>query len=357
MKTVLVTGAAGFIGSHAAEFYANLGYKVIGIDNLSRQRLMGKNIKYAEFNLNYLKQYKNVSFFIRDVQDKTVLNQIFSTNNIDVVIHCAGQPGVPTSIQRPEYDFNSNVLASFNLLEAARISNCDPAMVFCSTNKTFGDSINDIKLTKNKTRYEIDSTSDYKNGVNENFRNDLCEHTPYGVSKLCADHYFQEYGKLYAMKTGVFRMSCIYGTRQLGVEEQGWVAHFIISAFNKNPITIFGDGLQVRDLLYASDLINAFNSFVDKSKDLKGEVFCMGGGINNTISLIEFIDYLNENLEKQYVPIKIKYDNWRQSDQKLYVSNIEKAKKMLNWEPKVNVKQGINKLIKWVSDNRDKLII
>jgi CDP-paratose 2-epimerase len=241
-------------------------------------------------------------------------------------------------------DFEINALGTFNVLEAARKSKNDTAVVYCSTNKVYGENVNQIPLKEEESRYSFDGSS----GVPESLSIDHCEHTPYGVSKLSGDLYTQDYAKLYGMKTGVFRMSCIYGTGQFGNEDQGWVAHFVISTVTGKPLTIYGDGKQVRDVLYATDLVRAYDMFLESS--IKEAVYNTGGGQDNTISLIELLDTLEEITGKRS---KISYSDWRPSDQKVYISDISKAKKELNWEPKVGAEEGLKKLVDWVEDNNN----
>ncbi len=348
MTLIVVTGGGGFIGSHVAEHYAKQKEnEVIIIDNLSRAKLLHKDDKNAMYNWNYLHQYKNIEFFQNDIRDFNFLKNLFNKIEIDAIIHTAGQTAVTTSVTDPKEDFENNLIGTYNILEAVRISKSNPAIVFCSTNKVFGDNVNNCNIEEKETRYVF--TSEYKNGISEKFSTDLCEHTPYGASKFCADVYAQEYGHIYGLKTGVFRMSCIYGTRQFGFEDQGWVAHFVISAILNKKINIYGDGKQVRDLLYVSDLIDANDKFIKNSQKLKHDVFCMGGGKENTLSLLELISILKNKLDKK---INIEFFDWRPSDQKVYISDISKAKQKLNWNPKINPQEGIEKLINWTKKNK-----
>jgi CDP-paratose 2-epimerase len=348
MKNVLITGGGGFIGSHAAEYYANQDNieSVFIIDNLSRDRLLNKNIKFKRYNWDYLHNYRNIRFFENDIRDFKFLKDLLKDFNIDIIIHTAGQTAVTTSVIDPFPDFENNVIGTFNLLEAIRLSNSDPILIFCSTNKVFGSNVNNLNVIEKDSRYIF--TEENTTGISESFNIDLCEHTPYGTSKLCSDLYVQEYGHLYGLKTAVFRMSCIYGPRQFGVEDQGWIAHFVISALTDKKLKIFGDGKQVRDILYISDLIEAYDSFVKKAEKIKHDVFCMGGGINNTLSLLELIEMI---YEESGIEINYEFDNWRPSDQKIYISDISKANKLLNWKPKINPREGVRELIKWTKSN------
>jgi CDP-paratose 2-epimerase len=344
---IIVTGGAGLIGSHAAEFYAQQSHDNVVhiIDNLSRSQLMGKDVPYAFYNWEYLKKnYVNIVLHQADIRDAKYIEMAIKSIQPDIVIHAAGQPGVPTSVARPEYDFTNNVLGTFNILEAIRKTECDPALVYCSTNKVYGENVNYEAVDKLSTRYRFRFLKD---GISEDKSIDLTKRTPYGTSKLCGDLYCQEYANTYGLRTGIFRMSCIYGERQLGVEEQGWVAHFIISALHNKKINIFGDGLQVRDLLYVKDLIKAYNQFAKHASKLKGEVFNMGGGRDFTMSLIEMIKLLAYKLNRE---IEVEYKDWRPSDQVVYISDIAKAVDMLNWEPTTKPSDGIEKVIDWVME-------
>ena len=256
---ILVTGGAGFIGSHVAEYFSEKGYEVIALDNLKRGEILGKNIS-LEHNIEFLNGLSNVSFVKGDIRDFSLLKNL--CKDVDVIIHAAAQVAVTTSLKNPREDFEINAIGTFNVLEAARLSGT--AVVYCSTNKVYGDNVNKIPVVEKNKRYEF-ADDKYKHGVPENFPIDLCEHTPYGCSKLAGDIYVQEYGHVYGLETGVFRMSCIYGERQFGVEDQGWVAWFAIAALLNKPITIYGDGKQVRDVLYVKDLIEAFDAFIESN--------------------------------------------------------------------------------------------
>ena len=342
---ILVTGGAGFIGSHIAEFYAKSGDKVSIIDNLSRQKLLKKEVTDAEYNWNYLSQYDNIEFVKGDIRNVDILNQV--TDDIDVIIHTAGQTAVTSSMTDPRTDFEINALGTFNILESARLSDKKPCVIFCSTNKVYGNNVNKIPVSESKFRYAFKSPN-YRFGIPETFSIDQCEHTPYGCSKLTADLYVQDYAVRQEINAGIFRMSCIYGPRQFGVEDQGWVAWFCIATLLGYPINIYGDGKQVRDVLYISDLISAFNSFIKKKEKLTWGVYNLGGGSDFTLSLIELMDLLQELTDKKS---PILFDKWRPSDQKVYISDIRKAKKELNWEPKISPKTGIGNIVEWIEDN------
>jgi CDP-paratose 2-epimerase len=342
---VLVTGGAGLVGSHSAEFFAttNPKNKVIVLDNLMRSKIFGYDKESVEFNWHYLKKFKNIKRIKGDVRSDKDLARAMG-RGVDVIIHTAGQPGVPSSVRMPLEDFSINAFGTLNVLEAARKKSKDTIVVYCSTNKVYGENVDKIPLLEKEKRYEFKGVV----GVCEEMPTDLTGHTPYGVSKLTGDLYTQEYSRIYKMKTAVFRMSCIYGTRQFGFEDQGWVAWFIIATLFNKPITIYGNGKQVRDMLYVDDLVNAFNRFINS--DLKRGLFNIGGGPKNTISLLEFLDELKALTGNRP---KLKFADWRPSDQKVYITDTTKLEKSLGWKAGITVKEGIGKLTRWVRENED----
>ena len=342
-RRVLVTGGAGFIGSHVAEQFAREGWDVTVVDNLSRAKLLKKPDKNSTFNWDYLCNLPNVKLIRGDVTNPSVA--VEAAAGCSVIVHTAAQTAVTTSVTDPRPDFENNIIATFNVLEAARLAESKPAIVFCSTNKVYGENVNSVGLTEGKKRYAFEEK--FGRGIPETFPIDHCEHTPYGVSKLTGDLYMQDYAHLYGLKIGVFRMSCIYGTRQFGLEDQGWVAWFTIAALLGKKITIYGDGKQVRDVLYVEDLVNAYKAFLDSS--IQHGVWNMGGGPDFTMSLLELLDILEK---KTGVKVDPGFADWRPSDQKVYISNIDKAKKDLGWAPKVRPEEGVEKLIRWVETNK-----
>jgi len=340
---ILVTGGAGLVGSHSAEFFAldNPKNKVIVLDNLMRSQIFGYDKDSVEYNWNYLKKYKNIERIKGDVRnDKDVARAI--GKGVDVVIHTAGQPGVPSSVRMPKVDFSINAFGTLNVLETARKKSKDTIVIYCSTNKVYGENVDKITLLEKEKRYVYKDTM----GVSEEMSTDLTGHTPYGVSKLVGDLYVQEYSHIYKMRTAVFRMSCTYGTRQFGFEDQGWVAWFIIATLFNRPITIYGNGKQVRDMLYADDLVEAYNCFINSK--LERGLFNIGGGPINTISLLEFLDELEVLTGKRP---KVNFADWRPSDQKVYISDTSKLEKTLKWKASTSVKEGIKKLLEWVKAN------
>lgn len=342
-RRILVTGGAGFIGSHVAERYARDGFEVRVLDNLSRARLLKKSDRNSTFNWDYLGRIPGIQLIKGDVTDPTTVEE--AIEGVETVFHTAAQTAVTTSVTDPRQDFENNILGTFNVLDAARRAGTQPSLIFCSTNKVYGANVNGIGIVEGAKRYAFEET--FRRGIPEDFSIDHCEHTPYGVSKLAGDLYMQDFAHLYGLKIGVFRMSCIYGTRQFGLEDQGWVAWFSIAALTGKPITIFGDGKQVRDVLYADDLVEAYRAFLNS--DLKHGVFNMGGGHDFTLSLIELLDIIRA---RTGISPRLAYADWRPSDQKVYVSDIARARSVLGWEPKINPEAGVSRLLAWVEENR-----
>jgi CDP-paratose 2-epimerase len=240
----------------------------------------------------------------------------------EVIFHTAAQVAVTKSLENPVIDFEINARGTLNVLEVART--VDASVIYTSTNKVYGENVNKIPVTEMKSRYQY-ADSKYINGIPEDFPTDLTGHSPYGCSKLSADLYVQDYAYTYGLRTGVFRQSCIYGERQFGVEDQGWVAWFVIATLTDKPITIYGDGKQVRDVLYVKDLVRAFDAFL--SSNLKHEVFNIVGGPENTLSPLELLELLKKNTGKYP---KTLFSSWRMADQRVYVSDISKINRMLD---------------------------
>ena len=338
---VLITGGAGMVGSHAAEYYASRQEEVVVLDNLMRSQLFEYDKKSVEYNWNYLKKYKNIKRIKGDVRDKRDVTAAIG-KGVDLCIHTAGQPGVGLSIKEPIEDFSINAYGTLNVLECLRQRSKEACFIYCSTNKVFGENVDKIKLAEKEKRYIFD----LQTGVREDMTIDMTGHTPYGASKYTGDIYAQEYAHTYGMKTAIFRMSCIYGIRQFGFEDQGWVAHFVISNILKRPITIYGNGKQVRDILYVEDLVAAYDKFF-KSKVRHG-LYNIGGGPDNTTSLLELIEAIEgrTNIKMAY-----SFGDWRPSDQKVYISDITKVSKELDWKPRITPAYGIKLLIDWVKDN------
>jgi CDP-paratose 2-epimerase len=346
-EQVLVTGGAGFVGSHAVEYYDEQGADVTALDNLSRVDTLetaDESRNTAAYNWEYIAQnYPDVKLVEGDIRDDVLMEDVVEGH--DAIVHTAGQVAVTASIQDPRTDFEVNALGTFNVLEAARKADSDPAVVLASTNKVYGDNVNDIPVRESETRYWYDN-HEYDEGIPESLSIDDCEHTPYGVSKLSADLYVQDYAERGEVDAAAFRMSCIYGTRQFGNEDQGWVAHFALSTLRDEPIAIFGDGKQVRDVLYVKDLIRAYDAFLSAPKG-KSSAYNVGGGPDNTASLLEFLDLLEEKTNKR---TDVSLYDWREGDQKVYISDISRAREELNWEPQIDFDEGIERFVNWYNN-------
>ena len=325
-NTALITGGAGFIGTNLVLYLAKNGWQITLLDNLSR--LGTKN------NLDFIK--KNVSgkllkIVIGDVRDKKISKLV----NADVVFHLAGQTAVTTSVVNPAHDFDVNAFGTFNMLEAVRAKNPKAVFIYPSTNKVYG-SLDHL------------TPKDFKQGVNESMNLDF--HSPYGVSKGVADAYTKDYARIYNLSTVVFRQSCIYGLYQLGVEDQGWVAHIGAKAMFKKHVNIFGDGNQVRDLLFVDDLIEAYMASIKNIKKVSGQVFNIGGGVKNALSVNDYLDFLKTNTNKKLLTRHFKV---RPGDQEYFVSDNTKAKKMLGWVPQTSYKKGLPIMLSWIKENKN----
>lgn len=333
------------IGSHCAEHFAKKKNKVVVIDNLLRSSIFGSKEKSVEYNWQYLKNIPNVTLLKKDVRDRAEMLRVFSKEKPDLVIHTAGQPGVKYSLDNPFEDYEINASGTINVLEALRKANKKGMFIYTSTNKVYGNNVNKIPIKSSGSRYSFKKIK----GVNERFSIDLTGHTPYGVSKLTGDLYAQDYAQIFDIKSAIFRMSCIYGTRQFGFEDQGWLAWFTIRFFLGEPVTIYGDGKQVRDVLWVDDLIRAFEAFMSRDFRYKGEVFNIGGSYKNTVSLLELIDILEKLTGRS---IKVNYGPWRKFDQKVYISDISKVTKLLKWKPAVTPTEGVSRIYRWICDNQ-----
>ena len=338
MKNILITGGAGFIGTNAVHYFAKKGWNVCLLDNLSR--------KGSEENLRWLQSQKNYSFIFKkiDIRDKIDVDKLFQENSFDALIHLAGQVAVTTSIDDPREDLDINIIGTFNLLESIRKYSPNTIMINASTNKVYGELENYDVLEKDLS-YKYKS---HPNGISESAILDF--HSPYGCSKGSADQYVIDYARIYDIKATTFRQSCIYGPRQLGSQDQGWISWFIISSLSKRTINIYGNGKQVRDVLYIDDLIRAYDLAISQSSNITGEAFNIGGGSSNSISLIQCINMIAEILDTK---VEYNFSDPRPGDQKIFVSDINKISKALNWEPIYSVKKGVSNLINWTITELD----
>ncbi len=334
----LITGGAGFIGCNYAARLLKRNEKVTIFDNLSRSG--------SRLNLEWLRQTfgDNAFKLIQgDVRNADSIEE--AAREADIILHLAAQVAVTTSVMKPREDFEINALGTFNTLEAARASRKKPMFLYASTNKVYGEML-DVAVVEDTTRYRY---RDFPEGMDE--KQPLDFHSPYGCSKGCGDQYVRDYARIYNLPTMVFRQSCIFGTRQFGIEDQGWVAWFVIASVLGRPISIYGDGKQIRDLLFVDDLLDAYDAAIARKDKASGNAFNIGGGSKNVISVWnEFAPILEKLLGH---PIKAKWGDWRPGDQKVYVSDIQKAKQELGWEPKVGVEEGIRRLYDWVVANKN----
>ncbi len=340
-KNYLVTGGAGFIGSNYVDRLLRRGDNVTVYDNLSR---VG-----APKNLSWLHERFGSQAFqlvVGDVQDADRVDA--AARNMDVIVHLASQVAVTSSVAEPRPDFEANALGTFNVLEAARGSGKGPVVLYASTNKVYG-GMEHIKVSEAATRYRYTSLP---NGVPESMPLDF--HSPYGCSKGAGDQYVRDYARIYGLPTVVFRQSCIYGPRQFGMEDQGWVAWFIIAVLVGKSITIYGDGKQVRDLLYVDDLLDVYDAALEKIDIAAGQVYNIGGGPQNTISVWREFQPLLERFFEVEIPAVA--GSWRPGDQRIYISDIRKAQSDLGWVPEVGVEGGIRRLIEWARENREILL-
>lgn len=330
----LITGGAGFIGSNTAEYFAKKGDEVIIFDNMSR--------KGSQANLAWLQStFPKLEVIEADItKDTAKLTEL--AQQVDVIIHLAGQVAVTTSVEDPRADFEANALGTFNVLEAARKAKNPPIVLYSSTNKVYG-GMHDVEIIETEEAYAY---KNFPEGIDEMHNLDF--HSPYGCSKGAADQYVRDYARIYDLKTVVFRQSCIYGPRQFGIEDQGWVAWFIIAALTNQPITVFGDGKQIRDVLYVNDLIKAYELAIKNIDQVTGEIFNTGGGPENTLSLLQLIGEIEAHHGKK---LEYSFADWRPGDQKVYVSNTKKIEFMLGWRAETTVEAGIEQLYAWVKAN------
>jgi CDP-paratose 2-epimerase len=315
-RRILITGGAGFLGVNAAIHLVKDGWYVTLLDNLSRPG--------TERNLRWVitRYPSRVTFVKEDVRNAAGLPE--HVKHQDAILHLAGQVAVTTSLVDPNTDFDVNARGTLNVLEAVRLHNRDAPLVFASTNKVYG------KLDHNNGPCKESQPIDF--------------HSPYGCSKGSADQYVRDYARCFHMNTVVLRQSCIYGAHQYGTEDQGWVAHFVHSILKERPLTIYGDGTQVRDLLDARDLSALYATAIDKIGITRGEIYNVGGGPENQRNLLEVIDQIGELTGKKP---QFTFADWREGDQKFYVSDISKAGRDLGWEPRVAFDRGLRDLVAW----------
>jgi CDP-paratose 2-epimerase len=334
---IAIIGGAGFIGINSVYSFIKKGYQVTVIDNLSR--------KGSEYNLKELQKKHDVPFHHIDIRDAAKLTAFFqSEKGFDAVLLLAGQVAVTTSVTNPREDFEINALGTFNVLEAIRVSGEKPLVLYTSTNKVYG-KMEDLTIEEFDTRYNY---RDLKTGIAESRQLDF--YSPYGCSKGSGDQYVRDYFRIFDIPTVVLRQSCIYGPNQFGIEDQGWVAWFTIATLMNRDITIYGDGKQIRDILFVEDLVELYDKAIRNKEKCAGKIYNVGGGPSFTLSLNELIAILEKRFGRL---IDRKTSDWRPGDQKVFVSDISKVKADLGWEPTTDLHAGINAMAEWIEGNRD----
>ena len=333
----LITGGAGFIGSNLAHRLVGQGRQVVVYDDLSRQGT-GKNVSWlrAEHGDRW-------ELLEADIRDFGALRR--AAAGADVIYHLASQVAVTTSVQDPRHDFEVNALGTFNVLEAARQSERKPIVLYASTNKVYG-GMEEVVVIEGESDYAY---RDYPLGIPETHPLDF--HSPYGCSKGAGDQYVRDYARIYDLPTVVFRQSCIYGPRQFGVEDQGWVAWFLIAAVTGRPITIYGDGKQVRDVLWVDDLLDLYERAIERIDVAAGQVYNVGGGPENTLSVWQELGPMLTRLMGR--EIAVAWDDWRPGDQQIFVADVRKAEQELAWRPRTPKQEGVRRLYEWVAANKE----
>jgi len=331
----LVTGGAGFIGANAADRLLAAGSRVVILDNLSRPGVAR--------NLDWLVERHGQGSF------RLIRGDVASTDlvaaaarDVDVILHLAGQVAVTTSIEAPMQDFASNAAGTLSVLEGARLAPSPPIVLYASTNKVYG-TLDDVALVRDGARYRFAEIE----GIDES--RPLDPISPYGCSKCAGDLYTRDYHRIYGLRTVVFRQSCIYGPRQLGIEDQGWLAWLVLAALTGREIRIFGDGCQVRDVLWIDDLLDAYELAAQQADRVAGQVYNLGGGPGSTLSVwSELQPMLEQALGR---PVPARFEPWRPGDQRVFIADISKAQRELGWSPKVSVAGGIDRLMRWITAN------
>ncbi|MEA2990748.1 MAG: CDP-paratose 2-epimerase [Alphaproteobacteria bacterium] len=333
-KPILITGGSGFIGCNIADALLTRGDRVLLFDNLSRDG--------AREHATWLKDRHGdrVELEVADVRDANRVD--VAIGKASAILHLAAQVAVTSSLDDPCVDFEINARGTLNVLEAVRTHNPHAPVLFASTNKVYGRLLADGAVVQCGDRYEP-AERHFHAGIAEDTHLDF--HSPYGCSKGAADQYVHDYTRVFGLRTAVLRMSCIYGPRQFGTEDQGWIAHFLLQALQGRPIIIYGDGLQVRDALHVSDAAAAWVGALDHIDTVRGCVFNLGGGPGNTVSLLELLDLITE---LRGTAPAVRYAEWRPGDQPWYVSNISAISKALGWQPQMSLRAGLRTLDEWL---------
>jgi CDP-paratose 2-epimerase len=339
MARFLITGGAGFIGINAALHYAQQGNTVTVLDDFSRRG--------TKENVDWLRRERpDIRVAVADIRtDRNLL--LSEAQNCDVLLHLAAQVAVTTSVADPRTDFEINAFGTFNVLEAARQASKPPILLYSSTNKVYG-GMEELRVIEENDRYRY---GDLPNGIGEYRPLDF--HSPYGCSKGAADQYVRDYARIYGMRTVVFRQSCIYGLHQFGIEDQGWVAWFTLCNLLDRSVTIYGDGKQVRDVLYVEDLIKAFDAAIDRIDQIAGRVYNIGGGPTNTLSILELVKLLERIGGSK---MNYSFGAWRPGDQRVYVSDISGARRDLDWKPQISPETGVAQMREWMAGNLETIV-
>jgi len=341
-RHLLITGGAGFVGTNLASRLVQDGRRVLVLDNLARPGV--------ERNLRWLKANSGarLSTQIADVRDRAALRE--AVRGAEAVFHLAAQVAVTTSLEAPLADFAVNLQATVMLLEELRRLRRPVPLLYTSTNKVYG-ALPDVPLARIGDRWESEDRRLREHGISE--RQPLDFSTPYGCSKGGADQYVLDYARHFGLPTIVFRMSCIYGPHQHGTEDQGWVAHFLLRALAGEPVTVYGDGAQVRDVLHVTDLVDAMLRTHEDAERLAGTPFNVGGGPRNTLSLLELLRKIEE-LEGE-AP-EVGFAKERAGDQRWYVSDTSRLNRATGWKPVTDVREGVESLHDWLVGSRPRAL-
>ena len=340
MENVVITGGAGFIGTNLAHAQLGMGRTVTILDDFSRRG--------SDLNAEWLRA-AHPGAKLRIVRcdvttDRDALQR--EVGRADVVYHLAAQVAVTLSVTDPRHDFMVNALGTFNVLDAARRCSTPPIVVYASTNKVYG-KMADVAIEERGTRYAY---RDLPRGVDE--ARPLEFYSPYGCSKGAGDQYALDFERIYGVPTVVFRQSCIYGLHQFGIEDQGWLAWFAICALRGNGITIFGDGRQVRDVLFVEDLNRAYEAAVQHIDQTRGKAYNIGGGPEYTLSLLELVELFEGTFDLE---LPCTFADWRPGDQRVYVSDVRRAAADFGWTPTTTPQDGVGQMVQWLRDNRSLL--
>jgi CDP-paratose 2-epimerase len=336
-RPILITGGAGFIGCNIADRLASQGHEIRIYDALSRPGV--------QRNLAWLKERHGpkIASIVGDVRDEDEV--VRAASDVQAVFHMAAQVAVTTSLVDPREDFEINVKGTVNVLDAVRTRSDRVPVIFASTNKVYGDFA-DLPFTCERDRYEPQGSL-RETGIDESRPLDF--HTPYGCSKGAADQYVLDYCRSFDIPSVVFRMSCIYGQRQMGTEDQGWVAHFLIRAIEGKPITLYGDGKQVRDILDVSNAVEAYVSALERIGEVRGRVFNLGGGPANAISLLQLMNEIPHIIGRD---VDVRFEDWRQGDQRWFVANTAAARAALGLRTPLGWRDGVARLAEWLAQER-----